>query len=336
LLLTRKIKGGVIVYKWKIVVTAVTFAKADPEPLNRLKAIGCEVITNSHGRPLTEGEMINIAQDADALIVGNDKVTGAIIRSCPKLKVIAKHGVGVDAIDSKTANECGVVVTNAPGVNSHEVADLAFGLLHMLSRGLYIANKATKEGNWLKPMGVGLWEKTIGIIGVGKIGLATAYRATGYNMKILGFDCVERLEAKKIGIEYVGLEELLQQSDFISLHLPLTKKTRNILDQRHLGLLKPGAILINTARSQLVEYETLHKALLDGRIRGYGVDVYDFEPPQLHPMYSLENVIVSPHLGGTCYESNIRMGNTAVNNVIAVLEARTPPNRINEVNLLLR
>lgn len=320
-------------YKWKIVVTAVTFAKADPEPLNRLKAIGCEVITNSHGRPLTEGEMINIAQDADALIVGNDKVTSAIIRSCPKLKVIAKHGVGVDAIDSKTATECGVVVTNAPGVNSHEVADLAFGLLHMLSRGLYIANKATKEGNWLKPMGVGLWKKTIGIIGVGKIGLATAYRATGYNMKILGFDCVERLEAKKIGIEYVGLEELLQQSDFISLHLPLTKKTRNILDGRHLGLLKPGAILINTARSQLVEYEMLHKALLDGRIRGYGVDVYDFEPPQLHPMFSLENVILSPHLGGTCYESNIRMGNAAVDNVLAVLEARTPPNRINEVNL---
>ncbi|AIF49925.1 phosphoglycerate dehydrogenase [Pelosinus sp. UFO1] len=320
-------------YKWKVVVTAVTFAKADPEPLNRLKAIGCEVITNSYGRPLTEGEMINIAQDADALIVGNDKVTSAMIRSCPKLKVIAKHGVGVDAIDSKTATECGVVVTNAPGVNSHEVADLAFGLLHMLSRGLYIANKATKEGNWLKPMGVGLWGKTIGIIGVGKIGLAAAYRATGYNMKILGFDCVERLEAKKIGIKYVGLEELLQQSDFISLHLPLTKKTRNILDQRHLGLLKPGAILINTARSQLVEYETLHKALLDGRIRGYGVDVYDFEPPQLHPIFSLENVILSPHLGGTCYESNIRMGNTAVNNVIAVLETRTPPNRINEVNL---
>lgn len=318
---------------WKIVVTAVTFAKADPEPLNRLKAIGCDVITNSLGRPLTEGEMINVARDADALIVGNDKVTGTIIRSCPKLKVIAKHGVGVDTIDSKTATECGVVVTNAPGVNSHEVADLAFGLLHMLSRGLYIANKATKEGTWLKPMGVGLWEKTIGIIGVGKIGLATAYRATGYKMKILGFDCVERLEAKKIGIEYVGLEELLQQSDFISLHLPLTNKTRNILDDRRLGLVNPGAILINTARSQLVEYEVLHKALLDGRIRGYGVDVYDFEPPQLHPMFSLDNVILSPHLGGTCYESNIRMGNTAVDNVIAVLEARTPPNRINEVNL---
>jgi D-3-phosphoglycerate dehydrogenase len=326
LFLAIKINGGMIMYKWKVVVTAVTFAKADPEPLQRLQAIGCEVITNSLGRPLTEGEMINAAQDADALIVGNDKVTGKIIRSCPRLKVIAKHGVGVDGIDRKTAAECGVVVTNAPGVNSHEVADLTFGLLHMLSRGLYIANEATKSGHWLKPMGVGLWGKTIGIVGVGKIGLATAYRATGYKMKILGFDCVKRPEANEIGLDYVALDQLLQQSDFVSLHLPLTNETRNILDDGRLGLLKPGAILINTARSQLVEYETLYKALLDGRIRGYGVDVYDFEPPQLHPMFSLENVILTPHLGGTCKESNIRMGNTAVSNVIAVLEKRTPPN----------
>jgi D-3-phosphoglycerate dehydrogenase len=321
--------GGMTMYKWKVVVTAVTFAKADPEPLHRLKTIGCEVNTNSLGRPLTEREMINAAQDADALIVGNDKVTSTIIRSCPSLKIIAKHGVGIDGIDSKAAAECGVVVTNAPGVNSHEVADLAFGLLHMLSRGLYIANEATKEGNWLKPMGVGLWGKTIGIIGVGEIGLAAACRATGYKMKILGFDCVRRSEATAIGLDYVGVEELLQQSDFVSLHLPLTNETRNILDDRKLGLFKPGAILINTARSQLVDYETLYKALLDGHIRGYGVDVYDFEPPQLHPMFGLDNVILTPHLGGTCHESNIRMGNTSVDNVIAVLENRTPPNLIN-------
>jgi len=320
--------GGIIVSKWKVVATAVTFGKADLEPINRLKAIGCEVITNSVGRPLTESEMIAAARDADALIVGNDKVTGVIIRSCPKLKVIAKHGVGIDGIDIETAAQCGVVVTNAPGVNSHEVADLAFGLLHMLSRGLYIANEATKRGDWVKPMGVGLWGKTIGIVGVGKIGLATAHRAIGYNMNILGFDCIQRPEATAIGIQYVALENLLQQSDFVSLHLPLTKETRNILDQPRLGLLRSGSILINTARSQLVDYEVLHQALLDGRMSGYGTDVYDTEPPQLHPMFKLKNVIVTPHLGGTCFESNIRMGNTAVDNVIAVLKECIPPNRI--------
>lgn len=319
-------------FKWKVVATAVTFGKADPEPMNRLKAIGCEVITNTFGRPLTETEMIAVARDANALIIGNDKVTGTIIRSCPKLKVIAKHGVGIDGIDSKAAAECGVVVTNAPGVNSHEVADLTFGLLHMLSRGLYIANEATKRGDWVKPMGVGLWGKTIGIIGVGKIGLATAHRATGYKMNILGFDCVQRPEANAIGVHYVALEKLLQQSDFVSLHLPLTNETRNILDQHKLGLLKSGSILINTARSQLVDYEVLHQALLDGRISGYGTDVYDFEPPQLHPMFSLENVILTPHLGGTCFESNIRMGNTSVDNVIAVLEDGIPPNLISPDN----
>jgi len=320
-------------FKWKVVATAVTFGKADPEPINRLKAIGCEVITNSFGRPLTETEMITFAGDADALIVGNDKVTSAIIHSCPRLKVIAKHGVGIDGIDILAAAECGIVVTNAPGVNSHEVADLSFGLLHMLSRGLYIANETTKRGDWVKPMGVGLWGKTIGIVGVGKIGLATAHRATGYKMNILGFDCVQRAEANVIGVHYVPLEKLLQQSDFVSLHLPLTNETRNILDQRRLKLLKSGSILINTARSQLIDYEVLHHELLDGRISGYGTDVYDFEPPQLHPMFSLENVILTPHLGGTCFESNIRMGNTSVDNVIAVLEDGIPPNLISLDNV---
>jgi len=196
--------------KWKVVATAVTFGKVSSESADRLKSAGCEVVTNSLGRPLTETEMISVLQAADALILGNDKVSGAVIRTCPKLKIIAKHGVGIDNIDRSAAAECGVIVTNAPDTNSHEVADLTFGLLHMLARGLYSTNEATKRGEWLKPMGVGLWRKTIGIVGVGKIGLATAHRAAGYNMNILGFDCVQRSEAYELGVKYTGLAELLE------------------------------------------------------------------------------------------------------------------------------
>lgn len=314
--------------KWKVVVTAVTFGKATSEPADRLKSIGCEVFTNTIGRPLTETELISAAHDADALIVGNDKVPGRVIHACPKLRVIAKHGVGTDSIDLLAAEQQGIVVTNAPGANSHEVADLTFGLLHMLARGLHIANEATKKGDWLKPMGVGLWKKTIGIVGVGKIGLAAARRAIGYNMTILGFDCVERTEAKEMGIQYVWLEELVERADFISLHLPLTSSTHNIMNQRILSLVKPGMLLINTARSALLDNAALFRLLLDGRIKGYGVDVYDDEPPAHQPMFDLPNVLLTPHLGGTCLESNRRMGNTAVNNVIAVLQGRIPPNRI--------
>jgi len=320
--------GGIVMQKWKVVTTAVTFGKVSSEPADRLKAAGCEVVANSLGRPLTEIEMLAALQDGDALILGNDKVPGSVIRACPKLKIIAKHGVGIDSIDRSAAAECGVIVTNAPGANSQEVADLTFGLLHMLARSLYIANEATKRGEWLKPMGFGLWEKTIGIVGVGKIGLATARRATGYKMNILGFDSVQRPEAYELGVSYTGLAELLEQSDFVSLHLPLTGSTRNIINASMLKLFRPGALLINTARSQLLDNAVLYQALADGLIGGYAVDVYDSEPPRHQPMFDLPNVLLTPHLGGTCKESNLRMGNIAVDNVIAVKEGRTPPNLI--------
>lgn len=313
---------------WKVVATAVTFAKSSSEPLDRLRAAGCEVVTNPYGRPFTEAELISAVADADALIVGNDKVPASVINAGTKLKIVAKHGVGYDSIDRKTAAARGIVVTNAPGVNSQEVADLAMGLLHMLARGLHIATNETKAGNWVKPMGVGMWGKTMGIIGVGNIGTATAHRATGYNMEILGFDIVQRPEALALGVKYVGLEELLQRSDFVSLHLPLTPLTKNILDATMISKFKPGALFINTARYGLLDTEALYQALKEGRIGGYGLDVYESEPPKRQPIFELENVILTPHLGGTCRESNVRMGNTSVDNVLAVKEGRTPPNLI--------
>lgn len=314
--------------EWKVVATAVTFARASAEPIERLKAAGCQVITNPYGRPYTEQELVAAVRDADALIVGNDKVTESVIRAGKRLKVIAKHGVGYNNIDRRAAAECGVLVTNAPGSNSQAVADLAFGLLHMLARGLQIATETTKQGKWVKPMGMTLWEKTIGIIGLGQIGLAAAARATGYHMEILGYDVAPRPEALQLGVKYVSLEELLQRSDFITLHCPLTKDTENLLNAERLGLLRPGAILINTARYELVDAEAVYEALKSGRIGGYGLDVYPSEPPAHHPMFDLPNVVLTPHLGGTSRESNIQMGNTAVDNVLAVKAGCVPPNLI--------
>lgn len=316
--------------RWKVVGTAVTFGKVNMEPVNRLKQMGCEVLTNEFGRPFTEEEFVRIAGDADAIIVGNDKVPGSVIRQLKNLKIIAKHGVGIDSIDIKTANELGIVVTNAPGTNSQEVGDLAFGMIHMLARWLYTVNSTTRSGQWYKPMGIGLYNKTIGIIGVGKIGTAVAKRATGYDMNILGFDLIERPEAKSLGVCYTGLEELISKSDIISLHVPLTDKTRNILNSDRFKLFKRGAILINTARSQLLDNDALYNALTDGTLRGYATDVYDYEPPAPKSFFLLDNVVLTPHIGGTCIESNLRMGNTAVDNVIAVMEGRVPPNLVEE------
>jgi D-3-phosphoglycerate dehydrogenase len=313
---------------WKVVGTAVTFGKVNMEPVNRLKQMGCEVLTNGFGRPFTPEEFVKIAGDADAIIVGNDKVPESVIRQLKNLKIIAKHGVGTDSIDIKTANELGIVVTNAPGTNSQEVADLAFGMIHTIARWLHIVNYTTKDGQWYKPMGMSLYNKTIGIIGVGKIGTATAKRAAGYDMNILGYDLVERPEAKALGVNYTGLDELISKSDIVSLHVPLTEKTRNILNRDRFKVFKKGAILINTARSQLLDNDSLYTALTDGTLRGYAADVYDYEPPSPKPFFGLDNVVLTPHIGGTCVESNLRMGNTAVDNVIAVMEGRVPPNLV--------
>ncbi|WP_018963685.1 phosphoglycerate dehydrogenase [Coprothermobacter platensis] len=312
--------------KWKVVATAVTFGRINKEPLERLQKAGCEVLLNPYGRPLTEDEMIKLASDADAIIVGNDKVTRHIMENCKNLKLIAKHGVGTDGIDINAAKTLGITVTNAPATNNEEVADLTFGLMIALARGICKANTDTKNGKWIKPTGVSLYQKTIGIVGVGAIGRAVSKRATGFSMNILGYDTMENEEAKRLGLKFVPLDTLLQQSDFITLHLPLTNDTRNLLNKDRFQQIKKGAILINTARSQLLDMDALYKALTDGTLRGYGTDVYDFEPPEHLPFFDLENVILTPHIGGTTLESNLRMGNTAVDNVLAVLNGQIPPN----------
>lgn len=319
-----------MVKKWKVLSTAVTFGKTNKQPKERLEAMagGCEVVTNPLGRPFTPAEFITYGADADALIVGNDKVTAEVIAGCPKLKIIAKHGIGYDSIDIKTASAKGIVVTNAPGTNSQEVADLAIGFMIMLGRGLYQANRDTKEGKWIKHMGVSMDGKTVGIVGTGTIGRALADRAAGFNMKILGYDLVENAAANQTGVKYVSLDELLEKSDYVSLHLPLTNETRNIISADRLAKMKPGAILINTARRQLVDFDALYQALTNGALRGYATDVYDFEPPEHMPLFDLDNVLLSPHIGGTTLESNRRMGETAVDNVIAVLSGEQAPNRV--------
>lgn len=316
--------------QWKVVSTAVTFGKFHKEPVERLEKAGCEVILNPYGRPFTKEEMISYASDADALIVGNDKVPGGVIEHFSKMKVIAKHGVGVDAIDKDKASEMGIVVTNAPATNKEEVADCAMGFILMLARDYYRAVRETKSKKWIKRPGISLYNKTIGIIGVGNIGLAMAKRATGFSMRILGYDLVERDQAKAMGVEYASLSELLSQSDFISLHVPLNEGTYHILGKEQFSTMKRGTILVNTARSQCVDPNELTQALQDGTLLGYATDVYDIEPPAWQPYFDLPNVLMTPHEAGTTYDSNLRMGSTAVENVLAVKNGQTPPNLITE------
>lgn len=313
---------------FKVVASTVTFGKINQEPLQRLIDQGYDVITNSFGRPFTEEELIHIAGDADALIIGNDKITEKYINQAPQLKIIAKHGVGVDGVDMEAAKARGIAVTNAPGSNADEVADLAIASMLSLARVLYPSIRDLKADKWPKYSGISLYKKTIGIVGTGSIGRSLAKRATGFEMKILAYDAYESDDVKALGGTYVDLDTLLNDSDFISLHLPSTPETRNLIHAQRIAALKETAVLVNTARAQLVDYEALDKALKSGKIKGYAADVFDKEPPTHLSLFDYDNVIVTPHIGGTTKESNLKMGNMSVDNVISVLEGNGPINPI--------
>ncbi len=311
---------------FKIVATTVTFGKINKEPLQRLLDEGYEVITNDFGRPFTEDELLQIAKDADALIIGNDKITANYIRQTTKLKIIAKHGVGVDGVDMVAAKEKNIIVTNAPKSNAEEVAELSIAMMLGISRQLYPSIRDLKKGIWPKYPGNSLYKKTIGIVGTGAIGCALARIANGFEMTILAYDSFKNNDIPELGGTYTDIDYLVEKSDLISLHLPLTPETKTIINSERINRMKKNVILVNTARAGLVDYTALDCALKDNKIKGYATDVFEKEPPEHLAMFEYDNVIITPHIGGTTKESNLKMGNMSVDNVIAVLSGKQPLN----------
>jgi len=250
-------------------------------------------------------------KDVDAIILGGSKITRTSIEYAKRLKIIGRVGVGVDNVDIEACAKRGIIVFNTPGLNAESVADLTIALILAVARKLFHLVKITKEGSWdekLSYVGIELYGKTIGIVGLGNIGQAVARRAKGFNMRILYYDRKRKVEAeKKLGAIFVDFRTLLRESDIVTLHVPLTKETRHMIGERELKLMKPTAILINTARGEVVDYKALYKALKEGWIMGAGIDVYEKEPAYNHPLFNLDNVVVTPHVGDLTYEAYRRM-----------------------------
>ncbi len=316
---------------FKVLVTALSFGKYSPEPLTMLKAAGCEVVPNPLNRPMKEQDLLAIIQEFDAIIVGVDPITAPVIEAASKLKVIAKHGVGVDNIDLAAAAKAKIFVTNAPHSNSEAVADLTMGLMLAVSRQIPKADATTKNGQWLRFAGPELYGKTLGIVGLGAIGKRVARRATGFSMHILAYDLNHDSSfAAQYQVKYVNRDDLLTQSDFISLHLPLTSETRGFIGERELRRMKNTAYLINTARGELVDDAILCQALQERWIAGAALDAFAKEPPAPdYPLWQLDQVVVTPHISAYSFEANLRMGLAAANSLIAVMEGRQPENHVN-------
>ncbi|MDP2945233.1 MAG: phosphoglycerate dehydrogenase [Atribacterota bacterium] len=314
----------------KILITPRSFASISDKPIKMLTEKGYEIQRNNTGRPYEKKEMLKLIRDVDGIIIGIDELSAEIIEEANKLKVISKYGIGVDNIDINMATNKKIIVTNTPTANVDAVADLAFGLILSLARRIPEADKKTKSGEWEKIIGKSVWEKTIGIIGLGKIGKQVVKRAQGFKMNILVYDLVKDEKfAQSYNIKYVNLEELLQKSDYITIHIPLNDATRGMINYEELEKIKESAFLINTSRGGIVDEEDLYNALRNNKLRGAALDVYNNEPPRKSPLKELDNVIMTPHIGAYTEEAIENMSIQAAQNLIDVLEGREPQNRVN-------
>jgi D-3-phosphoglycerate dehydrogenase len=311
-----------------ILITARYFA-VDPEPLDLLRQHGC-VITHQDldwtlgDGVVSEAHAIELLHDVEAAIISSLPLSARVLANTPRLKVIAIRGVGYDTVDVEAATARGIPVVVAPGF-TESVADYVFGLMLAVARQVAQADRLVRGGRWEVLVSTNIFRKTLGIVGLGRIGKAVARRAQGFEMPLLATDVVQdETFAQQYGVAYVALEELLQRADIVSLNAPLQRDTRHLIDAPALNLMKPSAFLINTARGDLVDVTALAAALRQGRLAGAGLDVFPEEPLHQNPFQCLDNVVLSPHLAAYSREGLRDTGSLAVRAVLAVLEGGRP------------
>jgi D-3-phosphoglycerate dehydrogenase len=302
----------------KVLVAAPLHEKA----IDVLKNAGFEIIYEEYP---DEDRLVELVKDVDAIIVrSKPKVTRRVIEAAPKLKVIGRAGVGLDNIDLKAAEEKGIKVVNSPAASSRSVAELAIGLVFAVARKIAFADRKMREGVWAKKqaMGMELEGKTIGVVGFGRIGYEVAKIAHALGMKVLLYDPYPNEErAKEVGGKFADLETLLKESDVVTLHVPLLDATYHLINEERLRLMKPTAILINAAMGAVVDTDALVKALQEGWIAGAGLDVYEEEPlPKDHPLTKLDNVVLTPHIGASTVEAQMRAGVQVAEQVVDILK----------------
>lgn len=316
----------------KILLTTTSFQDTPGQHQEMLEAAGFEV--HRERGPLPESRMLELAGEFDAFLCGDDAITKAVIdKSLPRLQLISKYGIGVDKIDVAYASEKEIPVLFTPGVNHTTVAEHAFGLMLCLSKGFPEAATAARNGEWKRKTGHELMGKTIGILGLGRIGKEVAIRAKAFGMPVMAFDLYwDEAFAEEYGVTRCDTaDEVIEKADVVSLHLFLSEETRDLINPERVARMKPGAYLINCARGELVDVKAVADALNSGHLGGYGTDVLDEEPPRAdHPLLSAPNCVVTPHIGSRTYESVVRQGTKSVENLILALAGRKPRAQVNK------
>lgn len=280
----------------------------------------------------------NVAIDqVFGLVVSTQKVDAASLAAAANLKIVAKYGAGVDNIDIKAATARGIAVAVAGDANAEAVAEMALSLMMSISRNIPAADRAVKDGKWDRLVGREIFGKTVGIIGLGAIGRIFAKRISAFEVKLLGFDPFWNEDfARQYSVKRASVDEIFSEADFISIHCPLTDETRGLVNRGRLAMMKPGAYLVNTSRGPVVDEAALFEALSEKRIAGAALDVFAQEPPVDSPLFKLDNVILTSHMGAYSYEAFFRMDVRTAENVSEVLSGRTTRLIINASELQSR
>jgi D-3-phosphoglycerate dehydrogenase len=286
-----------------------------------------------HCNGADRSQLLDAIREADALLVRSATTVDAeALAAAKRLKVVARAGVGLDNIDVDQATQTGVMVVNAPTSNIVSAAELAVGLLLAAARNIGLANAALKSGEWKrsKYTGTELYEKSVGILGLGKIGVLVTQRLSAFGMRVLAYDpYVQPGRAAQLGVRLGGLDELLRTSDFITVHLPKTPETVGLIGAEQLAACKPSAILVNAARGGIVDEDALYVALKEGRLGGAGLDVFTTEPCTDSPLFELDNVVVTPHLGASTDEAQEKAGIAVARSVRLALSGELVPDAVN-------
>lgn len=315
----------------KILVTARSFRQTPGLHQQILIDAGYELVNSPHDRPLKASELADLGADVTGMLLGVDDCGAEVFERAARLKVVSRYGVGVDKVDVGAATRHGVVVTITPGANAISVAELALGLMFALARHIPHHDRVVKNGGWGRVSGVELTGATLGLVGLGRIGQEVARRAVGLGMRVLYYDPMPFSPdvIAALGVTARPLDALIAESDFISLHLPLTGETRHLIGAAALARMKPGAFVINTARGGLVDETALAQALASSQIAGAAADVFDAEPPTDRTLVEMDNFIAVPHAGSATQQTTLRMGLMASQNLLAVLRGERPEGTVN-------
>jgi D-3-phosphoglycerate dehydrogenase len=314
----------------RVLVAASSFGRYDANMRSQLEAAVGEVIYNATGKPMTSDELVKALPGLDGIIAGLDYLDRPAIEAADQLSVISRYGVGLDRVDLEAAREKGIVVTYTPGANSASVAELTVGVMIALARHIYEAAVSTCRGEWPRVTGFTLEGKTVGLVGFGAIGKHVAKLLEGFGSRVIATDVYFDAEtAAELNVERVELTALLKEADIVSLHTPALPETAGMVNDNFLAQMKPGALLVNTARGELIDEAALLRALQSGHLGGAALDAFSEEPPSKdNPLLQQKNLILTPHIGAHTDGAANAMGWGALHDCLAVLRGEEPQHRV--------